>query len=240
LFSILLSKMTTTTQVISFYVPRIRSAWTSEEVSNAVYNTLGLVDRVDFGEFVPPDQTGIRSAFIHMSWLRPHAQEWIEQEIAAKGHCRLQVTYNEYWMLLHNKNPIPSTHLNVHQLADITRKQDGRIAELEAKVAQLTEQLAARVEPPRLQRHVRTISMASDSLDDVRASLDQNFLQESIDSFREQEMERLYRSWQEAEEGEEDEYADMPPLIDINSDSEDEGSTGSDRMKISEELCGNN
>jgi hypothetical protein len=82
--------------------------------------------------------------------------------------------------------------------------------------------------------------MASDSLDDFRANLDQDFLQEAIDSFREQEMERLYRSWQEAEEGEEDEYADMPPLIDINSDSEDEGSTGSDRMKISEELCGNN
>jgi hypothetical protein len=231
--------MTTTTQVISFYIPRIKSTWTSEGISNAVYNTLGLVDRVDFGEFVPPDQTGIRSAFIHMSWLRPLVQDWIEQEIAAKGHCRLQVTYNEYWMLLHNKNPIPSTHLNVHQLADITRKQDERIAELEAKVAQLTEQLAARVEPPHL---VRTISMASDSLDDFRANLDQDFLQEAIDSFREQEMERLYRSWQEAEEGEENEYADMPELINIDSDSEsdNEGSTGSDRMKISEELCGNN
>jgi len=235
--------MTTTTQVISFYIPRMRAGWTEPQIEAVLKNTIGILDRVDFGDYIPQDQTAIRSAFIHMAWINNEWLEWFNRETASNGHCRLQVTYNEYWMLLPNKNPIPSTHLNVHQLADITRKQDERIAELEAKVAQLTEQLASRVEPPRLQRQLRTISMASDSLDDVRANLDQDFLQEAIDSYREQEMDRLYRSWQEAEEGEEDEYADMPPLISISasdSESDNEGSTGSDRMKISEELCGNN
>jgi len=234
--------MTTTTQTISFYVPRIRAHWTEQQIFNAMRETIGVVDRVDFGDFVPLNQTGIRCAFIHMAWVNYDWKDWLEREIETNGHCRYQVTYDEYWMLLPNKNPIPKTHLNVHQLADITRKQDERIAELEALVSRLTEQLENRTEPPRLERSVRTISMGSDSLDDFRANLDQDFLQEAIDSFREQEMERLYRSWQEAEEGEEDEYADMPELIDIDSDSEsdNEGSTGSDRMKISEELCGNN
>jgi hypothetical protein len=234
--------MTTTTQTISFYVPRMRAHWTEQQIFNAMRETIGVVDRVDFGDFVPLDQTSIRCAFIHMAWVNYDWQEWLEREIAANGHCKFQVTYDEYWMLLPNKNPIPKTHLNVHQLAEITRKQDERIEELEALVSRLTEQLENRTEPPRLERSVRTISMGSDSLDDFRANLDQDFLQEAIDSFREQEMERLYRSWQEAEEGEEDEYADMPELIDIDSDSEsdNEGSTGSDRMKISEELCGNN
>jgi hypothetical protein len=236
--------MTTTTQIISFYVPRMRAHWTEQQISDAIWrHTIGIVDRVDFGDFVPLNQTNIRSAFIHMSWMEVWGEAWIEKEIAANGHCKFQVTYDEYWMLLPNKNPIPRTHLNVHQLAEITRKQDERIAELEALVAQLTERLETpaptpRTEPPRL---VRTISMASDSLDDFRTNLNQDYLQEALDSFREQEMERLYRSWQEAEEGEEDEYTDMPALISCSeSDSEDEGSTGSDRMKISEELCGNN
>lgn len=233
---------TTTDEIISFYVPRMRAHWTIDQISNWV-SCLGVVDRIDLGDFVPSNQTGIRCAFIHMSWLCPGVQEWIDEETASKGHPKLQVPNNEYWMLLPNKNPIPRTHLNIHQLAEITRKQDARIAELEALVAQLTERLETpaptpRVEPSRL---VRTISMANDSLDDFRTNLNQDYLQEAIDSFREQEMERLYRTWQEAEEGERDEYADMPALISCSeSDSEDEGSTGSDRMKISEELCGNN
>ena len=223
--------MTTTIQPISFYIPRIKSAWTSELISNAMYNTLGLVDRVDFGDFVPLDQTGIRCAFIHMACLNNGWREYIEREIEAFGHYKFQVTYNEYWMLLPNKNPIPRTHLNIHQLAEITRKQDERIAQLQALVVQLAGQLESRT-PSRLER---TISMASDSLDEIRTNLNQDYLQEAIDSFREEEMERLYKSWQEAE------YADMPALISCSdSDSEDEGSTGSDRMRMSEELCGNN
>jgi hypothetical protein len=230
--------MTTTTQTISFYVPRMRAYWTEQQIFDAMRETIGVVDRVDFGDFVPLNQTGIRCAFIHMAWVNYDWKDWLEREIETNGHCRYQVTYDEYWMLLPNKNPIPKTHLNVHQLADITRKQDERIAELEAKVLQLTKELESCAQP--LERLNNNIPMPNDSLDDICSNLDQDFLQEAIDSFREQEMERLYRSWQEAEEGEEDEYADMPPLIDIDSDSENEGSTGSDRMKISEELCGNN
>lgn len=224
--------MTTTTEIISFYVPRMRAHWTIDQISNWV-SPLGVVDRIDLGDFVPSNQTGIRCAFIHMSWLCSGVQEWIDEETASKGHPKLQVPNNEYWMLLPNKNPIPRTHLNIHQLAEITRKQDERIAQLQALVVQLAGQLETRTPSP--SRLERTISMANDSLDEIRTNLNQDYLQEAIDSFREQEMERLYKSWQEAE------YADMPALISCSeSDSEDEGSTGSDRMKISEELCGNN
>lgn len=223
--------MTTTTQIISFYVPRMRAHWTIDQISNWV-SPLGVVDRIDLGDFVPSNQTGIRCAFIHMSWLCSGVQEWIDEETANKGHPKLQVPNNEYWMLLPNKNPIPRTHLNIHQLAEITRKQDERIAQLQALVVQLAGQL----ETPTPSHLEHTISMANDSLDEIRTNHNQEyqFLSRPAPRLCEEDMERLYKSWQE------DEYADMPALISCSeSDSEDEGSTGSDRMRMSEELCGN-
>jgi hypothetical protein len=160
-------------------------------------------------------------------------QEWFDHEVASKGYCRLQVTHNEYWMLLPNKNPVLTTHLNIHQLAEITTKQDARITMLEALVAQLTQKGEWKSEDADMPELIHIIESDSEKpAARTRANCPRS--------------ERFYGHLIESDSEDEDEYADMPELIDIESaDSEDEGegstgTTGKDRMRISEELCGNN
>jgi hypothetical protein len=195
---------------VSFYVPRIRETWTEYHIYSALYHTLGIVERVDFGETIQP---GLRYAFVHMNLMNPTFSEKVNQEMTKNGHFKLQVTANEFWMLIPNKNPIAATHLNVHQLAEITKKQDERIDFLESMVLDLKAQIETLTNIN--SRKPGTISLACDSLEGFRENLDNNKKFCGIDF--EKDVKVCYKNWQEVGLDPVDEYADMPELISPNN-----------------------
>jgi len=125
-----------TNAATSFYIPRMRGTWTTDQVKQTIEQNLrmGTIDRVDFGDFVPVGQTDTRSGFLHMAFVDPTWANWLKQHVETTGHARLQITEDEFWMLIPNRNPLPNTHLNIHQLAEITRNQSQRIVTLEATI----------------------------------------------------------------------------------------------------------
>jgi len=191
-------------QSTSFYIPRVRSYWTEYQVALAFRaHGIGIVERVDFGDFVPEGQTGTRMMFVHICGSAPAFQQSL-----SSGPYNLQVAENEFWMILPNKNPLPKTHLNVHQLFDVVRKQDQRIASLEAKVCEL---LDSKPKPkPYLQNYCRKIAMASDSLDEIRSELFDRFSSDDDDNDEDDNSFKMSILT--------DEYADMPELIPIHGD----------------------
>jgi hypothetical protein len=120
----------------SFYIPRMKAFWNQDQISLIISRTIGsTIERVDFGDFLSSLNTeDLRYAFIHFTFIDPYYQTAIRYEIELQGYFKLQVSDIEFWMLFPNNNPIPRTHLNTHQLADITKKQEERIASLEAEL----------------------------------------------------------------------------------------------------------
>jgi hypothetical protein len=133
-----------TGQIMSFYIPRMRTFWTQDQIAALLYHSVGVVDRVDYGDYAPANQRDTGYAFVHFSEIHEENREWINNEIYSNGNCRIQVAFDEFWMLVPNKNPIPATHLNIHQLAYTINKQNERITTLESMVYYLQTQLDAR------------------------------------------------------------------------------------------------
>ena len=103
------------------------------------------VDRVDYGDYSPANQSYTGYVFVHFIEIPEVNREWINNELCSYGHCRIQIAFDEFWMLIPNKNPIPTTHLNIHQLADIVNKQNDRISTLETMVHYLQTQIESRI-----------------------------------------------------------------------------------------------
>jgi hypothetical protein len=181
-----------TSQIMSFYIPRMRTFWTQDQIAALLYHSIGVVDRVDYGDYSPANQTYTGYTFVHFSEICQENREWIDREIYSKGHCRIQVAFDEFWMLIPNRNPIPTTHLNIHQLADTLKKQADQISTLETMVYYLQSQLEARcTQAP----DYRTINRFGEkvSYGDV--------------------------SPMSISQSDDDDYADMPGLIPITSDN---------------------
>ena len=185
-----------TGQVMSFYIPRVRTFWTQEQIAALLYHSVGIVDRVDYGDYVPANQTDTCYAFVHFSEICQGNREWIDNEIYYNGYCKIQVAFDEFWMLVPNRNPIPTTHLNIHQLADTIAKQTDRISTLESMVYYLQAQLGARAADHRI--------FVTDT-----NNLQYDFRLEDLSSV-----------------SEDDDYADMPGLIPVSTTPESfDGST---------------
>jgi len=189
-------------QVMSFYIPRMRTFWTQDQVAAVLHHPVGLVDRLDYGDYAPANQTDTCYAFVHLSEIPEGNRQWIDQEINLKGHCKIQVSYDEFWMLIPNRNPIPTTHMNIHQLADVVSKQAEKIAALE----ELVYNLYSRLETKNVNSYERLPPL--------------NFHNISPAQTREPSF------------SEEEDYSDMPalisisdfedvPALDFNSESED-------------------
>ena len=181
-----------TSQIMSFYIPRMRTFWTQDQIAALLYHSVGVVDRVDYGDYSPPNQTYTGYAFVHISEICQENRDWIDREIYSKGHCRIQVAFDEFWMLIPNRNPIQTTHLNIHQLADTLKKQAEQISTLETMVYYLQSQLDARcTQAP----DYRTINRFEEKLS--YGDVSPMSISQSDDD---------------------DDYADMPGLIPITSD----------------------
>jgi hypothetical protein len=117
----------------SIYIPRISKAF-NEDCVKAIFMNLriGEVSRVDFVDCDFDPQ--FRKAFVHLSFyyvtqiandMRTAHEKCIAFNIRPEYW---DPTSNVYWMTLMNRNPVPETSLNIHQLAENLRILEGTVA----------------------------------------------------------------------------------------------------------------
>lgn len=119
----------------SFYIPAIGNA-SEYKIGNAFWlNNVGDVDRVDFFE----NSSGIWCAFVHVDNLYDnYLVSKILDEIESYGSHQFWFNEREYFILRKMTcTKIPTTSMNIHQIADKLAQHEAKIAENDAKIAEL-------------------------------------------------------------------------------------------------------
>jgi hypothetical protein len=135
--------------------------YTEEEVINVMFNLrIGTVTRVDFvniGQkpgFKEIIDDNYKAAFVHLYLPRdetskhkhnhnhvyPRNQDILDM-IDADEPCRIQVSPNEYWVILRNKNPVPQTMMNIHQVVENGRHLENVILKQNKKLEEQSQKL---------------------------------------------------------------------------------------------------
>jgi len=143
--------------ITSIYIPRMSVLHTEESVINVMFELrIGTVSRVDFipinkkPGFVEKFDDVYKSAFVHLylplpryegpplpaedtAGLYPRNQDILDM-LASDEPCRVKVSPNEYWFILQNKNPVPETMMNIHQVVENGRHLEGLIEKQNKKI----------------------------------------------------------------------------------------------------------
>ena len=131
----------------SIYIPFVDSRLTEKDViSTFDYYNICNVSRVDFVEI--PEKTNVCHAFIHVNnWYNSNNASIAFWDITNKGsykfyYSQSQSNSNAFWLLLPNKNPIPKTKLNIHQLAVMISEMEKKIADQQAEMDNMKKRIA--------------------------------------------------------------------------------------------------
>lgn len=131
----------------SIYIPFVDSRLTEKDVINTFdYYNICNVSRVDFVEI--PEKTNVCHAFIHVNnWYNSNHASLAFWDITNKGsykfyYSQSQSSSNAFWLLLPNKNPIPKTKLNIHQLAVMISEMEKKIADQQAEMDNMKKRIA--------------------------------------------------------------------------------------------------
>jgi hypothetical protein len=131
----------------SIYIPFVDSRFTEKDViSTFGYYNICNVSRVDFVEI--PEKTNVCHAFIHVdNWHNSNNASLAFWDITNKGsykfyYSQSQMTSNAFWLLLPNKNPIPKTKLNIHQLAGMISEMEKKMTEQQAEMDIMRKRIA--------------------------------------------------------------------------------------------------
>ena len=221
---------------MSFYIPYVPTHWDEDSMRRLFADLrIGLVERVDFFDAGNWSQDGnwawAFGAFVHLkSWAYSDYADWVYDGIQNDGQWKLHIPNQpgKYFVLRKMTcEKIPSTHLNVHQLA-------AKMSEMEQELQLLrneTQLLKAGALATQVAEDVlRNNSMDMDEQNpEFCASYDATTplsLRELVDQTQDFEASYKRRFSQWDEEG---------------SDISSVGSSSSaKRMRVSEELCGNN
>jgi hypothetical protein len=121
---------------VSIYIPRMSTVWTEHHIKNVMSsNGYGTVTHVDFTPlnkkpgFAEDYESDLMSAFVHFMdpvlcadgkyyWMsgKPLGDFWTK--ITQGQSYKIQITKDEYWICLKNKNPIRRTLMNIHQVVE--------------------------------------------------------------------------------------------------------------------------
>ena len=154
----------------SIYIPRMCKTTTENKIRDVMHDyRIGSVSHIDFTcvnkkpGFIEDDgDEKFKSAFIHfnkpfhLGYVMSTEHNMFWDRIERGEDCKLFVGENlaisththEYWMCFKNKNPIPRTQMNIHQVVEAGRylekahnglvetvlEQKGKIEELEKKL----------------------------------------------------------------------------------------------------------
>lgn len=131
----------------SFYIPRMAIHYNTELVAGVFDRFyIGRVYRADFVEI--PGETKFQSAFVHMEIVYdvPTTDLIVEKVFVQKKPFKIQPGLfgrGPKWTLLKNKNPITETRLNIHQLAENTKKLEVQLREQEERIYKLESIITA-------------------------------------------------------------------------------------------------
>jgi uncharacterized coiled-coil protein SlyX len=113
----------------SLYIPIISTSYSEEYVKQVFGHNVGTVYRVDFAPVKSKSGNSLNgratthSAYVYISvFYKTRLSENIQRTVLGlKKSFRFTVSPGEYWVLLKNRNPIPSCDQNIHQLAERLR-----------------------------------------------------------------------------------------------------------------------
>jgi len=145
----------------SIYIPRVSSRHTEASIKNIMYSyRIGTVERVDFTPINKQPGFGenvddvVMSAFVHFSdpllggdnCYNYMSDSYLGvndfwDDIACNQPYKLQITRNEYWICLQNKNPVKRTMMNIHQVVENSRHLEKLVEEQKNKIQKLEEKM---------------------------------------------------------------------------------------------------
>lgn len=126
--------------VASIYIPRMSPGYNINYINDVMTrNRIGTVSHIDFTPvnkkhgFSENYEQGFISAFIHFS-----STDYVLEHIKSGASYKIRINPNEYWICLLNKNPIPRTMMNIHQVVENCRYLENLI-DLQGKKIELLE-----------------------------------------------------------------------------------------------------
>lgn len=125
---------------LNIYIPRVDARFNEIELQYFLRD-IGIIEYVDFGEV--KDKT--TNEFHHYCAFVKF-QEWnicheAYTEMIKNGSYRHQISPAEYLMLLPNKNPLPRSKLNTHQLAAFYEDLQDKYEDLQKKYMKLANEV---------------------------------------------------------------------------------------------------
>lgn len=122
----------------SIYIPRMSTIHTEDSIKTIMFQfSIGTVERVDFISinkkpgFSENIDDNVMSAFVHFSDPILNGDGCYSNSKHVSGVCidlwncmcfnqpyTLQITPNEWWVCLKNKNPVKRTMMNIHQVVE--------------------------------------------------------------------------------------------------------------------------
>lgn len=131
----------------SIYIPRIRSTHTEASITYIIRRfNIGRVFRVDFTHI--NKKPGFQeidglfmSVFIHFSdsFKNINIQFW-EDIFAGRPH-KLEISNQEFWICLKNKNPVQFTRMNIHQVVENARHLENVVFEQQKLIEELKNKM---------------------------------------------------------------------------------------------------
>jgi len=158
--------------MISFYIPRISTKYSEEDVINTFYLVyIGVVKRVDFTPITPKKtndlninvntNTKFQSAFVHMNFMYNSifANEVYNTTYVNNRSFKFNANPNdshEFWLILKNLNPIPETNLNIHQVVENARLLEEKVLNQEKLIEE--QQKTIELQTGQIERIQETIN----------------------------------------------------------------------------------
>jgi uncharacterized coiled-coil protein SlyX len=132
---------------LDIYIPRISASETEDSIKEVFFKFyIGVVDYADIVATKNPDTKEVQyySAFVRLSYWGPNRYPMEVFNSTRSYKIMFPNTNGEnesYWILLPNKNPLPRTKVNVHQLAASTEKLFEQLEVAEKQLVNKTEEI---------------------------------------------------------------------------------------------------
>ena len=224
--------MSNMSPMTSIYIPFVDSRLTEKDViSTFDYYNICDVSRVDFVEI--PEKTNLSHAFIHVNnWYNSNNASLTFWEITNKGsykfyYSQSQSSANAFWLLLPNKNPIPKTKLNIHQLAVMISEMEKKIVDQQSEMDNMRKRIAD-LELTSIYVADKVNSVATRTHTFFQSNTDNGVVDEDDYDEHNDVLNTAFIS-----DDEDDDYDDVPDLIecsDSDSDSDNDSSDNNDDM----------
>jgi hypothetical protein len=210
--------MSNMSPMTSIYIPFVDSRFNEKDViSTFNYYNICNVSRVDFVEI--PDKTNVCHAFVHVNnWYNSNNASVAFWDITNKGsykfyYSQSQMTSNAFWLLLPNKNPIPQTKLNIHQLAVMISEMEKKMADQQAEMDEMRKRIA--------DLELTSVYVA-DKVDSVATRRHTFWKNDSDNGVVDEDDEDDILNTAFISDDEDDEHDDVPDLIECSSDSDND------------------